>query len=189
MNKDNLQQIFDNYMTRFEVINTKHDENYKWAVAKKFRTLMDQALSKEGEEFAEILSQAKVATRNIIDSYIQPFQGMVFFAKKEPETVKKMFLDLYSDDEGLLAKQEKLIEDFFTKSDELLEKYTPDSFLYKQDSHAVSSYLFLYDPNKHYMYKASHSKAFADCIEFYDDWGKGRDIKLITYHRMCDELL
>lgn len=29
----------------------------------------------------------------------------------------------------------------------------------------------------------------ADCIEFYDDWGTGDNIKLDVYYRMCDEIL
>lgn len=32
------------------------------------------------------------------------------------------------------------------------------------------------------------SGCFADCIEFYDDFGMGDHVKLKTYYRMCDEL-
>jgi hypothetical protein len=39
------------------------------------------------------------------------------------------------------------------------------------------------------MYKASEASKFADCIEFYDDWGAGDHIKLETFYRMCDELV
>ncbi len=39
------------------------------------------------------------------------------------------------------------------------------------------------------MYKANQSKAFADCVEFYDDWGTGDNIRLDIYYRMCDELV
>ncbi len=30
---------------------------------------------------------------------------------------------------------------------------------------------------------------FADCVEFYDDWGTGDNIKLDVFYRMCDELV
>lgn len=55
--------------------------------------------------------------------------------------------------------------------------------------HSVTGYLFLYDPDHNYIYKATHSRDFADCIEFYDDWGYGTDVKLSVYYRMCDQLV
>lgn len=191
MNKENMQQIFSHYLDKFEYITDKNrnDENYKWFIAKKFRALMDEALTKDGNEFAPALYKVKIATENIIDSYTQPFSGLVEFAKCEPETVKQMFINLYSDDGGDIHLQEKLISDFFDKSNELLEKYSLGSHLYKQNSHSVSAYLFLYDPDNHYMYKASQSKIFADCIEFYEDWGSGDNIKLDLYYKMCDWLV
>ena len=72
----------------------------------------------------------------------------------------------------------KKLEKFFVTSNELLTEYAPGSFLYKQDSHSVSAYLFLYDPDHNYMYKAMQSKVMADCIEFGNDWGTGNNIKL-----------
>lgn len=191
MNKANLQQIFSHYLEKFEYITDKNsnDENYKWFICKKFRKLMDEALASETESFASALYKAKAVTANLIDSYTQPFAGLVEFAKHEPETVREMFINLYSDDEGDIHIQEALIAGFFDKSNELLEKYTPGSYRYKQNSHSVSAYLFLYDPDNHYMYKASQSCIFADCIQYYDDWGTGDNIKLDVYYRMCDWLV
>lgn len=191
MNKANLQQIFSHYLEKFEYITDKNsnDENYKWFICKKFRRLMDEALAAESEDFASALYKAKAVTANLIDSFTQPFAGLVEFAKREPETVREMFQNLYSDDQGDIHIQEALIADFFDKSNELLEKYSPGSYRYKQNSHSVSAYLFLYDPDNHYMYKASQSCIFADCIQYYDDWGTGDNIKLDVYYRMCDWLV
>lgn len=191
MNKENVRQIFSNYLEKFEYITdkNKNNENYKWFIAKKFRILMDDALSKDGKDFSDALYKVKTVTENIIDSYTQPFMGLVEFAKFEPHTVKQMFIDLYSNDDGDIHVQEKLIANFFDKSNLLLNKYSPKSFLYRQNSHSVSSYLFLYDPDRHYMYKAEQSKRFADCIEFYNDWGSGDNIKLDVYYKMCDWLV
>lgn len=189
MNK-NLQQIFDHYTEKFSVINdADHNENFKWKVAKEFRERMDFAFTREGNEFADALYRAKMSTENIIDSFTQPFQGLVVFARQEPETVKKMFQDLLlTDDGGDLTVQERLIADFFRKSEELLAKYAPDSFRFKQNSHSVSAYLFLYEPETHYMFKATQARRFADCVAFYDDWGSGSQIKLDPFYRMCDEV-
>ena len=55
--------------------------------------------------------------------------------------------------------------------------------------HSVTGYLFLYDPNNNYFFKASHALKFADCVEFYDDWGAGDLLNLATYYKMCDQLV
>ncbi|MDY6157293.1 MAG: hypothetical protein SPH96_12350 [Agathobacter sp.] len=190
MNRNQIHQIFTHYIDNFEMLNDKdHAEYYKWQICHEYRRLMDEALAADKDDFADALYQVKECSKNIIDSYTQPFYGLVVFARKEPETVRKMFKDLYSDDGGDVKVQMELIRNFFDQSNALLEKYFPDSYLYKQNSHSVSSYLFLYDPDHHYMYKATQSQVMADCIEFYDDWGTGDNIKLDVYYRMCDEIL
>lgn len=190
MNKNQMHQILAHYIDNFEKINdSEHAEYYKWQICYDFRRLMDEALAADVDDFADALYQVKDCSKNIIDSYTQPFYGLVEFARREPETVQQMFMDLYSDDGGDVKVQMELIRKFFDQSNELLEKYFPDSYLYKQNSHSVSSYLFLYDPDHHYMYKATQSQVMADCIEFYDDWGTGDNIRLDVYYRMCDEIL
>lgn len=190
MNKNQMHQIFAHYIDNFKLLNDKeHEEYYKWQICAQFKDLMDEALEADPEDFADALYKVKECSVNIIDSYTQPFYGLVEFARREPETVQQMFMDLYSDDGGDVHVQMELIKNFFDQCNELLEKYFPDSYLYKQNSHSVSSYLFLYDPDHHYMYKATQSQVMADCIEFYDDWGTGDNIKLDVYYRMCDEIL
>ena len=85
-------------------------------------------------------------------------------------------------------KQEAIL-DFLNRSHRLREKYFPDSYLYNDDLHSVTGYLFLYDPDHNYLYKATHCRSFADCIEFYDDWGSGENTKLDVFYRMCDQTL
>ena len=190
MNRNNLEQIFQNYINKYELFNYEpHTEYYKWQVCQVFPGLMSRALETDDDEFPRALYAVKRCTKNIIDSYTQPLSGLVDMASEEPSTIRQMLKDLYSDDGGDISIQMKIISDFFAKSAELLDKYHPGSFLYKQNSHSVSALLFLNDPDHHYMYKADQSKRFADCVEFYDDWGTGDNIKLDKYYRMCDELV
>ena len=190
MNSIHVQQIFALYIEKFEEINnTTHQEYYKWQIIKRFRNEMDAALAAPAEEFPAKLYEIKKLTANLIDSYTQPFNGLVEFAKKEPETVRGMFLSLYQDDGGDLKDRQERVYDFLVKSHELRDKYYPDSYLYKDDMHSVTGYLFLYDPDHNYIFKSSHAQIFADCVEFYDDWGSGDTVKLDVYYRMCDELV
>lgn len=192
MDQNNLNQIFQHYIEKFDYINnTEHIEYYKWQICEEFPVRMKAALSADTKDFSKALYEAKKCTYNIIDSYTQPFSGLVDFAKPEnnPEAVRKMFMDLYADDGGDLKVQMEKIADFFNRSNDLLDKYATGSFLYKQNSHSVSAYLFLNDPDHHHMFKATHCRRFADCVEFYDDWGGGDNIKLDVYYRMCEELV
>ena len=188
MNRNNLNQIFDAYIRQFETLNSRHNnENYKWSAIVDFQKAFD--LSVSADAFAGMLKEAKDATENIIDSYTQPFHGLVELAKREPETVRAILTGLLEDDGGdLVARQEK-IDTFLEECDRLIESYFPGSHLYKNDQRSAMAYLFFTDPDNHYLYKATEAKYLADCIGFFDDWGTMSAFKLDVYHRFCDELI
>lgn len=190
MHTENLDQIIANYIANFERLNSKeHDENYKWRIANTFKERMDKALLASDEDFANKLHELKKSTHNFIDNAIRPFAGLVEYAKKEPQTVREMFQALFANtNDTILEKQEKIVA-FIIKSQALRDKYFPNSYQFAESVHSVSAYLFLYDPDHSYMYKASNAKTFTDYIEFYDDWGTGTNIQLEVYYRMCDEVL
>ncbi len=189
MNDIHMQQIFNHYIDDFEKLNDpEHMEYYKWQIVKKFRPMMDEAFETDDSAFAEKLMEVKKITSNLVDSYTQPFYGLVKFAEKEPDTVSNMFQELFAASAGPMEKRQAAVSEFLKKSHELRDKYYPDSFLYKDDMHSVTTYLFLYDPDHNYIFKSSHALIFADCIEFYDDWGSGDSVKLDVYYRMCDQV-
>jgi hypothetical protein len=97
-----------------------------------------------------------------------------------------MFKMLYTDDGGDLKKRQEKISTFLMCSRMLKDKYFPGSHLYKDDMHSVTGYLFLYDPDHNYFFKATHAQKFADCISFLEDWGSGDAVKLDVYYKMCD---
>ena len=186
MNKTNLQVIFKKYIDNFEILNNKeNDETYKWEIAQEF-----QAFDIDAEDFAEMLNRLWKISSNLIDSSQQlPFYALVDFARKEPETVREMFRKLYADEHLDCDAKQKTITDFINASEELRMKYYPDSRLYINNQRSVMMYLFLRYPDSNYGYKASQAKSFADCIEFYDDWGPMTDFRLDIFYRMCDQLI
>ncbi len=186
MNKRNLQTIFQKYIDNFEYINKKeHDENYKWEIAYQF-----QSFDVEADNFAEMLAGKWKLSANLIDSAQQlPFYALVDYAKKEPETVREMFRKLFADEKVDVHTKQSLIQEFIDSSEMLRQKYYPDSRLYVNNQRSVMQYLFLRYPESNYGYKASQAKSFADCIEFYDDWGPMTDFRLDVYYRMCDILV
>ena len=189
MNDIHMQQIFKHYIDNFEILNgPKHYEYYKWQIVKNFRPAMDIALQNENDDFPVRLQEVEKITKNLIDNYTQPFLGLVLFAEQEPDTVKNMFKNLFANSAGTMEERQNAVSTFLRMCHELLDKYFPGSYLYKNDMHSVTTYLFLYDPDHNYIFKSSHALIFADCIEFYDDWGSGDSVKLDVYYRMCDQI-
>lgn len=128
MNENHLQQIFANYIEKFEELNAPGpEEYYKWQIAKQFKPMMDDALNSDDAEFIEKLKQIKKKTGNFIDNYTQPFGGLIKFAREPGETgtVRRMFQKLYEDDGGDLNLRQKRIEEFLQESHRLRAQYTP----------------------------------------------------------------
>ena len=190
MNIKNLNKVFEHYIEKFEWLNQKPepDESYKWVAVQKFQTAFD--LDAPKDEFAKKLYEAWKASANLIDSsQQQPFFAIVEYARKEPERVRAMFKRLYADDGGDLKIRQEKIKHFLNETDELLQKYFPSSHRYVNTQRSVMAYLWFYDPNTYYYYKATEAKYLADCVEFYDDWGTYSDFKLDVFHRFCDEVI
>lgn len=187
MNKANLHRIFKSYIDNFESINTKHDESYKWEIAQKF-----QSFNVDAEDFITELNTIWKASENIIDSSHQlPFYALVDYATNygETETVREMFRQLYEDEFFVIEEKQKRIDTFLQMSEELRLKHKPDSHLYIANQGTVMQLLFLRYPNSNYGYKASQAKSFADCIEYYDDWGSMNAFRLDIYCHMCDQII
>ena len=190
MNTTHFNQIVKHYIERFEYLNdNEHWEYYKWQICGQFRSVMDAALSASAEAFPDALYEAKKLSKNLIDSVTQPFAGLVEFAKREPETVRRMFLDLYADDGGNYQVKQQKVQDFLQKSHALRDQYFAGSWMYTDDFHSVSGYAFLYDPDHNYLFKSTQARDFADCIGFMEDWGYGAATHLDVFYRMCDEVV
>lgn len=196
MNKKNLQQIFANYIDKFDELNDEaHNETFKWWAAVEFRKRMDKALQSDNENFVAILREIVKddVVGTIIDGKMQPFGGLTAIAGLDDEhadKVKQLFLDLFANDGNSLKEREKKIASFIQGSNELKSntKYAK-YYSYDQTARSAAGYLFLYDPDHHYMYKASEAHRFANVVEFYEDWGSGDQIDLVKYYKMCNELV
>ncbi len=184
MNKIHLQKVFSNYIEKFEKINEPGGENYKWEIAEKF-----QHINIEDEDFTkQMLNAAKKMTETI---HKMPFGAMDRYYNKyeEKETVREMFRKLFADKDCDFKEKQKKIDEFIEKSEELRQKYETGSRIYEIGQGEVMRMLFLKHPENNYGYKAAPAKEFADCIEFYEDWGPLTNFNLEKYYRMCDQIL
>lgn len=92
-----------------------------------------------------------------------------------------MFKGLFAEDGGDLVQRQKKIDVFLSRADELLRKYYLTSHMFINTQQSAMAYLWFYDPNTYYYYKATEAKYLADCVEFYDDWGTYSDFYLDVY--------
>jgi hypothetical protein len=185
MNKQRLSLLLNNYIKNFSLIEKEHRETYKWVAIQHFQDNFDV----DAENFAEMLRVSTAKSENLIDATTQPLYGMIFYAEQEPETVRNMFKALYAEDDGDLIVRQKKIDKFIQDSEILRNKYAKDSWRYQQNQRSVMSYLVFMFPEVNYMYKYSQAMEFADCVDFFGDWGNGSNFKLNVYYKMCDELV
>lgn len=189
MNNNNLDKVIHAYLDNFDYVNNEeHQEYYKWEAFKHFADHWDI----EAENFAEMFKESMKLTSNLINnSRVSPTNGIVKLAERPEltETIREMFRELYSADDGNIAKRQKRIEDFRDKINGLLDKYEPGKWKYNQEFRTVLFYLNMRFPKDNYLFKATQSREFMYCTEFPDDFGSGMNFDLSRYYRMCDQLV
>ena len=194
MNRIHFEQIIDNYAARFEELNTgKKDEVYKWEIAAEFRPMMDAALAADDTDFPAKLAAVVLLTEQTIDNGAElAFHALADYARWGPQAaraVRDALHRLLTPDDGDLEARTLCFTEFLNFCESMRTKYYPDSWRYRASIRLPMMITGFYDPDHYYMYKASQAQAYADCVEFYDDWGSGAKMDLRIYHRMCDELI
>lgn len=193
MNQDKLNRIFENYIARFnELNNPEHHEKYKWEIAYYFKRDLDDVLASDAAEMASKMKALVEKASNLLQNkYELPGAALYLYMDKDraPEETRTLLLELLADDGGDLALRQRKIESFIAGCNKLKEQYFPNSYKYEMSQRAAMVILGLYDPEANYLYKSNPANEFADCVEFYEDWGSGSDFRLATYYRMCDQLV
>ena len=197
MNAERLNTIFQNYIAKFEYLNSdkvKKDPNekYKWEIAFRFRSEMDDALSASDELFYDKLSPVltKLADNLLQNSFELPGAALCEYVKcGETAAVKELLHLLFTADGGDLSLRQQNIDAFVFGCNELKNRHFPDSFKFEMGQRAAMVLRGLYYPEIDYIYKATEAIAFADCVEYYDSFGTYSNFKMPAYFRMCDQLV
>lgn len=191
MNRVHFDQIIDNYAARFVELNTgDNNEVYKWEIAAEFRPMMDATLAADDTDFPAKLAAVVLLTKQTIDNKNQlAFYALTDYAQSEPQAVREALCQLLTPDGGDLEVRTQRFTEFLNFCEFMRAKYYPDSWRYRAGIRLPMMITGFYDPDHYYMYKTSQAQAYADCVEFYDDWGSGAKMDLRIYHRMCDELI
>ena len=191
MNRSHFDQIIDNYAARFVELNIgDNNEVYKWEIAAEFRPMMNVALTADDTDFPAKLAAVVLLTKQTIDNGAElAFHALADYARNEPQAVRDALRRLLTPDGGDLEARTQRFTGFLNFCEFMRAKYYPDTWRDRAGIRLPMMITGFYDPDHYYMYKASQAQAYADCVEFYDDWGSGAKMDLRIYHRMCDELI
>ncbi len=189
MNNEHLNELIGQYLKNFSLINDENQEYYKWEAVKHFQDHWDI----NADNFSEMFKESVSKTSNLINNHIvQPANGIVKLAERPEltEEIRGLFKELfYTEDSGNIDQRQDRIEHFSDAVNNLLDKYEPGKWKYRQELRSVLFYLNLFAPDKNYLYKATQAREFMYCVEYGDDFGSGMDFRLSKYYRMCDWLV
>ena len=164
INKEKLRRAIEDYKKDFG--ERFKDEKYKWEAVKHFQDNWDI----DAENFSAMLKNALSKTENLLVSNRWfPKSIIEQFASKEPETVRKMFIELFDEEQDIYVR----IDAFKNKSNELFLKYGNGASNHFQDEHAISVYLRHYYPDRYYIFKFGEMKKVASVIDADYTFKKG----------------
>jgi len=189
MNKTHLHNILEQYIEKYDFFNDEkgHNEGFKWVAASCFK----DNWKIDATDFPGMFEKAFAETSVLIDGkYVQPIGGIKMLLSKEGEVefVRECFRELFSEDSGDIDARQDRVEIFVEKINSHIEKYEKNSWKFPQHNYNAISYLNLWRPKENYFYKPTAANQWANCIEFGDDIGSGKNFSLKKYYKMCDEL-
>lgn len=191
MNRNQLNNLVEQYIERFEELNEKPNyEGYKWITFQKFADAWDINRPDFKGMFDAAFKELK--SNNLLQSgQFQPISGITDLLNHENEIeyVREAFRELFTEDDGNILAREKRIYKFVEKINQKTLEYDPDTKFRKQNLRSALFYLNLWKPNDNFIYKATEAERFAEAIEFSDDFGQGASFNLVKYYKMCNEVL
>lgn len=190
MDQNILNVIFDDYIRAFPLLNDEiHSEYFKWQAAQEFAAF---DFSDPTDFVSRLKALEKTASVVIDNKTIYPFSTLCTCAamsEENAETVRKMFLDLFAEDNGDLFARQDRIDDFVAASDDLRMKCDKKGYAFANSQTSVMGYLALRNPEQDYLLSSTKAKKLAECVGFEDDWGTLSSFSLTVYYRFCDQLV
>lgn len=155
MNEAELLKIISAYEEDFPI--HWDDEKYKWEAVRYFQ----EHWNIQANEFSKMFFDATSKCGNLLASLqFQPREMIYNLAKADQEKVRKMFSDLFDEDEDL---QHRYL-DFSNSAKKLTSEYYPGKKDY-QSVNAISIYLWLKYPEKYTIIKFSDLRKLAAAID------------------------
>ena len=160
MNSEKLDQILESYIQNFSG-DWWQKEKYKWETIKQFK----ENWNLNAENFAVMLENS-IRQSNLFDSRKYPRKMIIAFARDFPDETRNMFNNLFNNNGDIYEK----IKEFKSDSEKLLSKYNVKNNEslneHYQDENTVSTYLWLYNSDKFFIYKLSEVRKVAEVVDY-----------------------
>ena len=117
------------------------EEIYKWRAVKCFQ----DHWKLDADDFAQMLKDSLAQSSNLLDhGYAYPRKMITYFAQVEPETVRQMFRNLFSENQPLTER----ISAFSLEADGLLSRHKTKASMKRhyQSDRTICTYLFFIHP-------------------------------------------
>lgn len=182
----NLKPFIESYINNFNPSNW--DEEYKWKALKHFQDHYHDSSS----DLASWILSVFGKTRNLLVApNYYPLGVLRDLAKARPEETKQILLALFDEKIPYQSRIKQYVASFNSIFNELKNihyypKWKETTQTY-QDSHAISVYLFLRHPDKHYIYKWSVFNDFANLIDYKIN-SKNSFEKYYEFSELCENI-
>lgn len=154
---ENLAEILSAYKKSFR--DHWGMECYKWRAIRHFQTYWDL----EADDFGQMFMKATEKTENLLanrNNY--PRRMIARFAGADTEALRSMFRSLFDESEEVSQR----IGQFRASADWLRMKYDDGTWnQHYQTANAITTYLWLQNPDKYYIYKYSEALALAKAVK------------------------
>ena len=192
MNTTGLQEIIQNYLSQYEFVNNReNDELFKWRAA---------AFMYGMNPFADdFLGKLRMALRALsvlcTEENWQPATGISILcdsdqADKSSE-VLTAFKVLFGEDGGQIEERYNNVLRFIGLTNSMIDNYMSESekAIYEQDIRSALTYLGLMRTDKDYLIEATAAQHFALFTEFEADIVSDGAVNLEAYYSMCEEVI
>lgn len=182
IDKDKLAEIVAAYKENFASV--WPEEAYKWEAVAWFQ----EHWKPEAEDFSAMFEKATEKAPNLLASnYFYPRKMILDYSRKEPETVRNMFAELFAEEHGPDIAER--VDRFRRQADVLKNRYNEPQKQHYQNTNAISTYLWLMYPEKYYIYRYSVCVAVARKLDSdFVPKGNGTTEEMLEGIRLYDEI-
>lgn len=186
VDSDNVMMLLKAYARHLDRFGRSRDT---WRAVQSFQVNWDE----NAEDFEGMLRRALADSAHLLSKgfNFSALKEIMLFAKREPETLRRAFLDLY---DTRYAEAERICR-FEAELARLFETYRADlvhSFARRSSHgnyHANSIYLFLRYPDESYLFSPRRMRALAKAAGWAKPYRIAHPDVVGDYHELCDAVL
>ena len=187
MNVENLNTLIERYEAHYELINgPQHNEKFKWAAIRCFQDVWFSEAAKDMPFDKKFKLAMKESSFLVDGSFAHPTAGIIKMAQQRPAQVASLFDKLLFVPYDSLWELQRHMDSFLEQITALWQELFPKYFSYKQTRHAVSCYLTLFTPEKHFLYRPNCVRKFALYTEYDKKIGSGASFNLPNFYELSE---